>query len=83
MNVTITPEAQDQLVDLEPTIHARIHEVLERLQRWPNVSGVVRLKGALVGQYRIRTGSYRVQFFVLEDRILVTKVGHRDGFYDE
>jgi hypothetical protein len=36
--------------------------VIERLTRWPAVSGVKSLGGDLVGRYRIRTGDYRIQF---------------------
>ena len=42
------------------------------------------LRGALAGHYRIRTGDYRVQFFVdAGGNPTIEKVGHRDGFYDE
>jgi mRNA-degrading endonuclease RelE of RelBE toxin-antitoxin system len=47
------------------------------------VSGVKALRGALAGQYRMRTGDYRLQFRVERDRIVVLKVGHRDGLYDD
>jgi mRNA-degrading endonuclease RelE of RelBE toxin-antitoxin system len=31
----------------------------------------------------MRTGDYRVQFFIERGVVVVEKVGHRDGFYDE
>lgn len=83
MNVNLSAEAQGQLIALPPTINARLRKVFKRMEAWPNVSGAKPLTGPLAGQYRMRTGDYRVQFVVLEDRILVVKVGHRDGFYDE
>jgi hypothetical protein len=71
------------------------------------VSGVKRLAGGLAGHYRLRTGDYRLQFFVQETKrkiaekkmvrgkellverqftdhvVVVDKIGHRDGFYEE
>jgi mRNA-degrading endonuclease RelE of RelBE toxin-antitoxin system len=56
------------------------------------------LPGDLAGQYRMRTGDYRMQFFVetttlppaskgakptKQNTVLVFKVGHRDGLYDD
>jgi mRNA-degrading endonuclease RelE of RelBE toxin-antitoxin system len=41
------------------------------------------LRGELAGHYRLRTGDYRVKFFVTGDVVTVEKIGHRDGFYDE
>lgn len=82
MQVTLSHEAQVQLLEVPPTINARLRKVFKRLEKWPDVSGIKPLTGSLAGQYRARTGDYRAQFIVLEDRILVVKVGHRDGFYD-
>lgn len=81
--VTITPEAARQLDALPLAIRARVTHVLQRLERWPQTSGGKPLRGDLAGSYRIRTGDYRVQFRVRGDTVVVEKVGHRDGFYDE
>lgn len=32
---------------------------------------------------RMRTGDYRMQFQVRAEEVMVEKVGHRDGFYDD
>ena len=47
----------------------------------------------MTGHYRIRTGDYRIQFRIVPgdaeaeppapDRVMIEKVGHRDGFYQE
>lgn len=58
-------------------------ELLARLTRWPNVSGAKALTGNLAGHYRLRTGDYRLQFRVAREYVVVERVGHRDGFYDE
>jgi len=41
------------------------------------------LLGELAGQFRLRTGDYRVQFEVVGDVVQVQKIGHRDGFYED
>lgn len=91
--VLITAEAQAQFEALPKSVQARLEKVFVRLEAWPGVSGAKPLRGELAGRHRIRTGDYRVQFFVVPgdaeeepptpDVVYVEKVGHRDGFYDE
>jgi mRNA-degrading endonuclease RelE of RelBE toxin-antitoxin system len=82
VHVELTPEAASDLDALNEPIHARVLRVLQRLASWPNVSGAKPLAGELAGRYRIRTGDYRVQFYIDADVVVVEKIGHRDGFYD-
>ena len=82
-NVTLTPDAAEQLESLNNPIHGRVLKLLVRLERWPDVSGAKPLSGGLAGRYRLRTGDYRVQFYVESDNVVVEKVGHRDKFYNE
>lgn len=82
-NVTLTRTAARELDKLPEVIHARVLGILERLKDWPNVSGAKPLRGNLAGHYRIRTGDYRVQFQAKAEMIVVEKIGHRDGFYEE
>ena len=79
----VTPAAAEQLERLDNPIHARVLKLLARLEQWPDVSGAKPLRGDLAGQYRIRTGDYRVQFRVVGNEVTVEKIGHRDGFYGE
>lgn len=81
--VTLTPEAAEQLEALNNPIHGRVLKLLVRLEQWPDVSGAKPLLGELAGRYRLRTGDYRVQFYVESDNVIVEKIGHRDKFYDE
>jgi mRNA-degrading endonuclease RelE of RelBE toxin-antitoxin system len=81
--VRILPGAFRQIEQLPLPIHRRVLAVLERLEAWPRVSGAKPLRGSLAGRYRMRTGDYRVQFFLRGDDIVVERVGHRDGFYEE
>ena len=81
--VVITAEAQAQMTALPVKIHARVHAIIARLAAWPAVTGAKRLRGRLAGYHRIRTGDYRVQFRVAGNTVIVVKVGHRDGFYED
>ncbi len=81
--VEITPEAQAQVERLSEPMHGRVLAVAQRLHSWPAVSGVKQLRGRLTGHYRIRTGDYRVQFHVQGKVVIIEKVGHRDGFYED
>ena len=81
--VSLTPEAQAQVDSLPSKVFVRVMRIIERLEDWPNVSGAKPLRHGLAGRYRIRTGDYRVQFFPDGSEVIVEKVGHRDGFYDE
>jgi mRNA-degrading endonuclease RelE of RelBE toxin-antitoxin system len=80
--VLIGAEARDQFDRLPKSIKARVLEIIERLANWPAVSGAKPLRHGLSGHYRIRTGSYRVQFRVVGTQVVVEKIGDRRGFYD-
>lgn len=82
MRVVLTPDAEGQFDALPLVIQARIRKLFARLTAWPRVSGAKPLTGPLAGQYRMRTGDYRVQFRVLEGVVVIVKIGHRDRFYD-
>jgi mRNA-degrading endonuclease RelE of RelBE toxin-antitoxin system len=90
VRVLITREAQKEFSDLPVEIKFRVQGIFERLWKWPDVSGAKGLGKELAGQYRIRTGKYRVQFRVEKRNqdekevtvVTIVKVGHREGFYD-
>jgi len=46
------------------------------------VSGVKALTGKLAGNFRIRTGDYRVVFRVDGATVIVWKIGYRGDVYD-
>ena len=79
----LTEQAQRELDELGRVIHFRVLGVLARLERWPRVSGAKPLRHGLAGRHRIRTGDYRVQFRVEGQTVVVEKIGHRDGFYED
>ncbi|HUY36217.1 MAG TPA: type II toxin-antitoxin system RelE/ParE family toxin [Pirellulales bacterium] len=93
--VDLTPEAERQFEALPRGIRPRVTRLLDRLEQWPEVSGAKRLSGNLAGRWRMRTGDYRLQFHVEPGKpalgvqpaepelVMVEKIGHRDGFYDD
>ncbi len=83
VSVKITPEALEQAERLDEPIYTRIQKAIERLEKWPRVSGVKALRGDLDGHFRIRTGDYRIQFRAEGPDLIVEKIGHRDGFYED
>jgi mRNA-degrading endonuclease RelE of RelBE toxin-antitoxin system len=82
-NVFLTSDVQRQIDRLPKAIRARVFKLVERLQFWPEVSGVKPLSGRLAGRFRMRTGDYRLRFHVKADDIFIEKIGHRAGFYEE
>ena len=83
MPVRITREARQQFESLPREIQRRVSVIIERLEKWPHVSGAKPLRGFLSGHYRIRTGDFRVQFRVVGTDVVIEKIGNRDRFYDE
>ncbi len=81
--VELTPEAVEQAERLPKPIHNRVLMLVERLKNWPTVSGAKALSGNLAGWYRLRTGDYRLRFYIKGETVLVDKVGHRSEFYDD
>jgi len=83
MRVELAPDAAAQIAKLPRVIRTRVELILARLEKWPGVSGAKPLTGNLAGHFRIRTGDWRVQFYVRSGSVVVEKIGHRDGFYEE
>ncbi len=83
MEVLVAASALEEFRILPRPIQTRVIQLVERLAKWPAVSGVKPLSGRLAGHFRLRTGDYRVQFRVEGGTVIVERIGHRDGFYDE
>jgi mRNA interferase RelE/StbE len=83
-DVVITDAALAELAKVPRVIQVRITGIIERLEKWPEVSGATPLSGQLKGHFRVRTGDYRVVFVTSQDEQLVTiwKIEHRGGVYD-
>lgn len=61
----------------------RIMKAVERLDRWPNVSGAKALTGNWAGHHRIRVGDWRIVFRVRGFDVIVVAIAHRKEVYDE
>lgn len=83
VHVQLTPGAASELAQLPAVIQARTSKVIRRLRDWPAVSGAKPLRHGLAGRFHIRTGDYRIQFYLRGKVLVIEKVGHRDGFYEE
>lgn len=83
MNVVLLPAAQADFAELPPTIKARVRDVLVRLADFPNISGYKALKHGWKGHYRIRTGDYRVIFYVADPNVIVVRIANRKDVYEE
>ena len=81
--VKLAVGAVKQFTALPRTIRERVQRIVNRLKKWPEVSGIKPLSGDLAGWYRMRTGDYRVRFRVEGDLVIVDKIGHRKDVYDD
>jgi mRNA-degrading endonuclease RelE of RelBE toxin-antitoxin system len=83
-NVIVAAEAQAQFDQLPVPIQVRVLAIYARLANWPAVSGAKPLRRELAGNFRIRTGDYRVIFRHdrAADTVIVWKIGYRGGLYD-
>ena len=61
----------------------RILKALDRLERWPNVSGAKPLRGELAGHYRLRVGDWRIVFRVQGHDVIVVSVANRKDIYED
>jgi mRNA interferase RelE/StbE len=83
MEVELTAAAVAQLGKLPSSIIGRIGAVVNRLRNWPDVSGVKPLSGTLKGNFRIRTGDYRIIFRLDGQRIIIWRIANRRDVYGE
>jgi len=80
--VELAPPAARQLRKLDPQVRRRIQAALELLTDEPRPPAATRLVGGS-GQWRVRTGDYRIVYEIEGDRllILVLRIGHRHEIY--
>jgi mRNA interferase RelE/StbE len=80
--VLLSAKAQEQMDRLPGGMLRRVNDVLERLERWPQVSGAKPLRGDLAGSYRVRCGDWRVVFRPRGQTVVVTAVDNRRDVYE-
>lgn len=80
--VTLTPAAARQLRKFDPPVRRRVQAVLDLLADEPRPPAATQLVGG-VGEWRVRTGDYRIVYEVIDDQlvVLVLRIGHRREIY--
>lgn len=80
-SLKIKKSAAKALAKISKNDRLRLIEAIDRLREEPNAGGV--LKGEFAGLRRLRVGSYRIIYEVIDDRlvVLVVRVGHRREVY--
>ncbi len=81
VEVRLSPEAESDKERLPTQMKYRLGDVLERLESWPQVSGVKWLKYEWAGYARIRMGDWRV-ILRIENDVLVVRIKHRSEVYE-
>ncbi|MFC9553992.1 type II toxin-antitoxin system RelE/ParE family toxin [Rhodococcus sp. NPDC056960] len=80
--VSLTPAAARQLRKFDPQARRRVQAAIELLATEPRPPAATRLVGGN-GEWRVRTGDYRIVYEIVDDRllVLVLTVGHRREIY--
>ncbi len=80
--IEIAPAAVRQLRKLDPAARRRVQAAIELLADQPRPSGARKLVGG-DGEWRVRTGNYRIVYEIHDDvlLVLVVAVGHRRDIY--
>ena len=81
-DIIFTDEAEKNLDELDKKVAIRIIKKLKwfSLQDAP-LSFASRLTYPAIGQYRFRTGDYRVIVDCRQEKIIVLRIGHRSTIY--
>ena len=80
--IEVAPAATRQLLRLDATARRRVQAAIELLADRPRPSGAKKLVGG-EGEWRVRTGDYRIVYEIHDDvlLVLVVAVGHRRDIY--
>lgn len=80
--VEVAPAAVRQLRKLNPDARRRVQAAVELLADQPRPSAAKKLVGG-DGEWRVRTGDYRIIYEIRDDAllVLVVAVGHRRDIY--
>jgi mRNA interferase RelE/StbE len=81
--VEVAPAALRQLRTLDPPARRRVQAAIELLADQPRPSGATKLVGG-EGEWRVRTGGYRIVYEVHDSvlLVLVVAVGHLCDIYE-
>ena len=80
-SLQIKKSASKALAKISKNDRIRLIEAIDRLREEPNAGGV--LKGEFAGLRRLRIGSYRIIYDVIDNQlvVLVIRIGHRRDEY--
>ena len=80
--IQVAPAAVRQLRKLDTAARRRVQAAIELLADQPRPSGAKKLVGG-AGEWRARTGDYRIVYEIHDDvlLVLVVAVGHRRDIY--
>jgi mRNA interferase RelE/StbE len=80
--VALSPAAARQLRKFDPQVRRRLQAAIELLATEPRPPAATRLVGG-AGEWRVRTGGYRIVYEIQEQRllVLVLSAGHRREIY--
>jgi mRNA interferase RelE/StbE len=80
--VVLSPAAVRQLRELDAPVRRRLQGVIELLAEDPRPPAAKRLVGG-AGEWRVRTGDYRVVYEIHDDEVLVLvlRTAHRREVY--
>ena len=83
--VELTPAAERDLKSLSDRIRGQVIAALRALVDDPRPPGVVALRGYPTGNYRVRVGSFRVGYEVIDDSqtVKVWQIADRKHFYEK
>ena len=81
--IEVAPAAVRQLRKLDRVAQRRVQAAIELLASKPRPSGAKKLVGG-DGEWRVRTGDYRIVFEIHDSvlLVLVVAVGHRRDIYE-
>ena len=79
-HLTYTHRAINDIETLDPSTKQRIGKTLLRYKHAP-LTFAEPLKNSQLGSYRFRIGDYRIIFDLIDDQIVVLRVGHRREIY--
>jgi mRNA interferase RelE/StbE len=80
--IQVAPAAVRQLRKLDAPARRRVQAAIELLADQPRPSGAKKLVGGN-GEWRVRTGEYRIIYGIHDDflLVLVVAIGHRRDIY--
>lgn len=80
-DIQYDPKSVKQLKKLDKQVAIKILDSIEEYAKYPKAKKTIKLKTPFDGAYRLRSGNYRVIFYVEDDLMLISKIAHRKEVY--